>query len=120
MLKEGLERDQYHLTAAGRNATCLLPLSRIQRPQCSERKGPVAQPCLTLWDRMDCRPPGSSVHGILRQEHWSGLPCPPTGYPPDPGIELEYLTSPALVGRLFTTSVTWEALWYSRSKEGKQ
>ena len=23
---------------------------------------------------MDGRPPGSSVHGILRQEHWSGLP----------------------------------------------
>ena len=48
------------------------------------------------------------------------MPCPPTGDPPDPGIELEHLTSPALVGRLFTTSVTWEALWYSRSKEGKQ
>ena len=27
----------------------------------------------TLWDPMDCSPPGSSVHGIPRQEHWSGL-----------------------------------------------
>ena len=25
----------------------------------------VAQSCLTLWDPMDCSPPGSSVHGIL-------------------------------------------------------
>ena len=25
---------------------------------------------------MDCSPPGSSVHGILRQEYWSGLPFP--------------------------------------------
>ena len=26
----------------------------------------VAQPCLTLCDTMDYRPPGSSVHGILQ------------------------------------------------------
>ena len=26
--------------------------------------------------------------GLPRQEHWSGLPCPPPGDPPDPGIEL--------------------------------
>ena len=29
---------------------------------------------------MDYSPPGSSVHGILRQEYWSGLPCPPPGW----------------------------------------
>ena len=28
---------------------------------------------------------------------------------PDPGIELTSLMSPALAGRFFTTSVTWEA-----------
>ena len=26
----------------------------------------VAQSCLTLWDPIDCSPPGSSVHGILQ------------------------------------------------------
>jgi len=26
----------------------------------------VARSCLTLWDPMDCNPPGSSVHGILQ------------------------------------------------------
>ena len=26
----------------------------------------VAQLCLTLWDPMDCSPPGSSIHGILQ------------------------------------------------------
>ena len=26
----------------------------------------VAQSCLTLWDPMDCSPPGSSVHGIFQ------------------------------------------------------
>ena len=25
--------------------------------------------------------------GFSRQEHWSGLPCPPPGDLPDPGIE---------------------------------
>ena len=31
--------------------------------------------------------------GILQEEYWSGLPCPPPGDLPDPGIELG---SPAL------------------------
>ena len=42
------------------------------------------QSCLTLCDPMDCRSPGSGFSG---QEHWSGLPCPPPGDLPDPGIE---------------------------------
>ena len=41
---------------------------------------------------MDCSPPGSSVHGISREEYWSGLLFPPPGDRPDPGIEP---TSPA-------------------------
>ena len=45
--------------------------------------------------------------GFSRQEYWSGLLCPPPGDLPNPGIKLE---SPALVGRFFTTSATWEAL----------
>ena len=48
--------------------------------------------------------------GFLRQEYWSGLPCPPPEDLPDPGIELMSLRSPALAGRLFTTSATWGAL----------
>ena len=35
-----------------------------------------SQSCLTLCDPMDCILPGSSVHGILQQEYWSGLPFP--------------------------------------------
>ena len=31
-----------------------------------------------------------------RQEYWSGLPCPPPGYLPDPGIEPVSPESPAL------------------------
>ena len=47
--------------------------------------------------------------GFSRQEYWSGLPCPFPGDFPEPGIEPMYLTSPALAGRFFTTSATWEA-----------
>ena len=48
--------------------------------------------------------------GFSRQEYWSGLPCLPPEELPDPGIEPASLMSPALAGRLFTTSATWEAL----------
>ena len=52
--------------------------------------------------------------GFPTQEHWSGLPFPSAGHLPDPGIKLLSLKSPALVGRFFTTSATWEAqtIWY--------
>ena len=36
----------------------------------------------------DCTLPGSSVHGISQQEHWSGLPFPSQRDFPHPGIEL--------------------------------
>ena len=47
--------------------------------------------------------------GFLRQEYWSGLPCPPPGDLPNPGIKPESLMSPALAGKFLTTSTTWEA-----------
>ena len=66
------------------------------------------QLCPTLCNPTDCSPPGSSVHGIPRQESWSGLSCPPPGDLLDPGIEPTSLMSPALAGGFFTTSATWE------------
>ena len=56
---------------------------------------------------LSCLPPLSM--GFSRQEHWSGLPCPPPRDLPDPGIEPESLMSPALAGRVFNASATWEA-----------
>ena len=47
----------------------------------------LLQLCLTLCTPIDCSPLGSSVHRILRQEYESGLPYPPPGDHPDPGIE---------------------------------
>ena len=42
--------------------------------------------------------------GFSRQEYWSGLPCPPPGDLPDPGITPVSLRSPALAGGFFTNS----------------
>ena len=42
--------------------------------------------------------------GFSRQEHCSGLPCPPPGDLPHPGTEPPSLTSPALAGGFFTTN----------------
>ena len=41
--------------------------------------------------------------GFSGQEHWSGLPCPPPGDLPDPGVKPASLVSPALAG------AAWEA-----------
>ena len=42
--------------------------------------------------------------GFPRQENWSGLPFPPPGDLPDPGMEPVSPVSPALAGRFFTFS----------------
>ena len=43
-----------------------------------------------------------------RQECWSGLPCPPPGDLPYPGMETASLMSPPLAGGFFTISAIWE------------
>ena len=48
--------------------------------------------------------------GFSRQEYWSGLPFPPPGDLPNPGIKPVSLASPILAGRFFTTRAPWEAL----------
>ena len=47
--------------------------------------------------------------GFSRHEFGSGLPFPPPWDLPNPGIELVSLSSPALAGKFFATSTTWEA-----------
>ena len=59
-----------------------------------------AQSRPALYYPMYCSPQGSSVHEILRQEYWHGLPLPTPGDLPNQGIEP---VSPALAGSFFTT-----------------
>ena len=64
------------------------------------------QLCATLWSVAH---QASLPMGFCRREYWSGLPCPPPGDLPNPGIKPESLMSPALAGRFFTTRATREA-----------
>ena len=44
---------------------------------------------------------------LSRQEHWSGFPCCPPRYLPNPQIDPTFPESPVLADRFFT-SATWE------------
>ena len=61
-----------------------------------------------LWT-VACHTPLSM--GFSRQEYWDGMPCPPPGDLPNPGLEPVSLMSLALAGGegFFTTSTTWKA-----------
>ena len=60
-----------------------------------------AQSCLTLCDPMDYKAHKSPLSmGFFRRDYWSGLPFPPPGDLPDPGIEP---MSPALQVESFLT-----------------
>ena len=76
---------------------CMCLLSHFSRVQL----------CMIPWT-VACQ--ASVSMGFSRQELWSGLPCPPPGDLPEPGIKLMSLMSPACTGRFFTTSATWEAI----------
>ena len=56
----------------------------------------LLQLCPTLGNPMNCSPPGSSVCGILQEEYWSRLSCPPPGNLPNREIEPTSPESPAL------------------------
>ena len=53
--------------------------------------------------------------GFCRQEYRSGLPCPPPGDLPNPGIKPASLMSPVLAGGCFTANATWEGQIHSMS-----
>ena len=55
----------------------------------------------TLWTVAHQAP----VHGFLQAEFCSGLPCPPPGDLPQPGIKPASLESPALAGGFFTIGI---------------
>ena len=64
---------------------------------------------------MDCSLPGFSVHGIKRQEYWSGLPFPSPGDLSDPRIES---ASPALAGKKAKPWMQENDQWLPGVREG--
>ena len=81
------------------------------------------QPYLTLCNPVNCSPLRSSVHGVPRQEYWSGLPFPFPGNLPDTGIygvsctgrrvlyHWCHLGSPALAPGVNESSIPGDTLW---------
>ena len=73
--------------------------------------GPVWCACsaaksrLTLCDPKDCSRQAPLSMEFSRQEDWSGLPFPPPGDLPNPGIQPSSLVSPELEGKFFTTEL---------------
>ena len=69
------------------------------------------QSCLTLCNPVDCIPSGCSVHGIFQARilGWVAVSFSRGSESPTQGSN-PCLMSPALAGRFFTTSVTWEVL----------
>ena len=65
--------------------------------------------CAQLRNPMEGAGQAPPTIGCSRQEYWSGLPCPPPGNLPNPGIESTSPVSPASAAGFFTTSATWEA-----------
>ena len=75
----------------------------------------VPQLCLTLWDPMDCSPPGSSVHGILqaRTLEWVAMPFSRGSSQPRDQTHVSCISW--ITGRFFTHWATWEAWKVNRS-----
>ena len=89
-----------------------------------ERESEVVQSCLTLWDPWTVALQALLSMGFSRQGYWSGLPFPPPGDLPDPGIEAGSLLSLTLAGGFFPThfpdeeAETWgnNATWLGRTR----
>ena len=63
----------------------------------------VTQLCLTLCDPWTIAHLAPLSMEFSREGYWRGLPRPPPGNCPDPGIKPMPLASPALEGRFFAT-----------------
>ena len=63
-----------------------------------------AQPLSCVWLFVtSCAVQPTKAMGFPRQEYWSGLPFPPPGDLPNPGIKPTYSAAPALASKFFTT-----------------
>ena len=67
------------------------------------------QLCQTLCDPVDCSPPGFSVHAILQVRILEWVAVSSSRGSSQPRDQTRISMSPALPGRFFTTSATWEA-----------
>ena len=69
------------------------------------------QSCLTLYNLWTVTHQAPLSIGFSSQEHWSSLSFPTPVDPPNQGLNPSFIISPALAGRFFTTSTTWEKFY---------
>ena len=69
----------------------------------------------TLCNPMNCNLQASLSMGFSRQEYWSGLPFPPPGDLPDPGMKPVCSALPTLTGKFFTTVPPGKPIYYLSS-----
>ena len=108
VLKSGTRpSDQHtHVSIRGRmDKEIFAQMEKYKIDVCMHAKS--LQLCPTPWT-IACQ--ARLAMGLPRQEYQSRLLCPPSGDLPNPGVEPMSLASPALAGRFFTTSATWEAI----------
>ena len=62
----------------------------------SESESEVAQSCLTLYDPVDCSPPGASVHGILQARvlEWVAISFSRGSSPPRDQTQVSHIAEP--------------------------
>ena len=63
----------------------------------------LLQSCPTLWDPMDCSPPGSSVHGLLQARILEWVAMPSSRGHSQPRNRTWVSCSSCITGRFFTT-----------------
>ena len=68
-----------------------------------------AQFCPSLCNSMNCSSPGSSLHGIFRQEYWSRVAFAIPGDLPDPGIKPGSPGVSCIEGQILYYRTTWAA-----------
>ena len=77
----------------------------------------ITQSYLTLHNPMACTHQASLSMGFFRQEYWSGLPFPPPGHLPNPGIEPTSPVSPALQADSLPTKLLGKPLVHLNYEE---
>ena len=76
--------------------------------------GMCAKSCLTLYDPMDCSPPGSSVHGIFQARILKWLAMPSSKGSPQPR---DLTHNSCIAGRFFTSESPGKPKYHHTSKQ---
>ena len=71
----------------------------------------VAKSCLTVFDRINCSLPGSSVHGISQARILKWVAISFSRGSSQPRDQTKSPVSPSLAGRFFTTETPGKPLW---------